>query len=72
MAQTVEIRCPSGLRRLFMKLCLAGERPVITEGNLLEIACADCRRELRRQGTEVDLVLHYFDFAGELVATRQV
>lgn len=72
MTEQVDVRCPVGLRRLFMRLQLAGERPVYTEGNLLEIACADCRRELRRQGVAVALVLHRYNFLGELVVTEQV
>jgi hypothetical protein len=72
VTEHVDVRCPANLRRLFMKLQLAGARPVYTEGNLLEIACADCRRELRRHGVEVAQVLHYYNFLGELITTEQV
>lgn len=67
MTTTVELRCPTGFRRLFSKLIMQGERPRVTGGNLLEFACADCRKELKEQGTACRLVLHRFDLAGELV-----
>ncbi len=70
--ETVEIRCPSDLRRLFMKLRISGDTPKYVEGNLLEIACSDCKRELRKQGIELSRVLHYFNFLGELVTTEVV
>lgn len=72
MAIEVEIRCPSDLRRLFMKLQISGEKPKYVDGNLLEIACSDCKRELRKQGVEIVRVLHYFNFVGELITTEVV
>jgi hypothetical protein len=65
--QVVEVRCPSSFRRLFVKLRLEGDRPRITEGNLMEFACADCRR-----GTGHKLVLHRYDLLGNLVETVTV
>ncbi len=70
--EIVEIRCPSDLRRLFMKLRISGEQPKYVAGNLLEIACSDCKRELRKQGVVASRVLHYFNFLGELVTTEVV
>lgn len=74
--QLVEIRCPSPLRHLFMKMKLAGEQPRYTEEeNWIEITCNDCLREqrsieLRDQGhTSVLRVYHYFSFMGELMKT---
>lgn len=67
---TVEVRCPIGIGRLFMKLQLAGEKPMITDGNLLEFACTDCRKQLARKGEHVSLVLHRYDFVGTLVETE--
>lgn len=67
---TVEVRCPVGIRRLFTKLQLEGESPKITDGNLLEFACADCRKRMVRLGEEVSLVLHRYNFIGELVETE--
>ncbi len=66
----VEIRCPVGPGRLFTKLRLSGE-PVryVLPDNVIEMACSDCRRQLNRDGTCADLVLHRYNFLGDLVAT---
>jgi len=64
----VELRCPVGFRTLFGKLKQAGEKPSIVEGNLLEFACHDCRRNLSRDDkVEVAYVFHRFDFVGDLI-----
>ena len=65
----IEVRCPNGPQRLFMKLKVSGESPTVTDDNLMEFACGDCKRTLRRQGFEVDRVLHQYDFSGEFVET---
>lgn len=67
--RSIDVRCPNGPQRLFMKLKLEGEKPVITEDNLMEFACSDCKRSLRREGIEVDRVLHQYNFLGEWVET---
>lgn len=67
---TVEVRCPGNMRRLFMKLQLEGDKPLITEGNLLEFACSDCRKEHIRLGDPVRLVLHRYDFLGRPIETE--
>lgn len=66
-ATTVEIRCPVGPQRLLSKLRLSGEEPHYTDDNLIEFACADCRRILRQKGQPASLVLHRFNFLGEHV-----
>ncbi len=63
----VEVRCPSDLRRLFTKLKSEGKKPLMVEGNLMEFACSDCARELRKSGRDVKRVLHRFSFLGDLV-----
>ena len=63
----VEIRCPVGPKRLLAKLRLAGQHPIFTEGNLMEFACDDCKRSLRKSGRQVTRVLHRYNFLGELV-----
>lgn len=68
-SEEVELRCPVGPRKLFAKLRLSGEKPLITSGNLIELSCQDCRRRLRSQNREVKLVLHRFDISGLLVET---
>lgn len=67
-----EIRCPVGPKQLFMKLIDKGERPKMVEGNLMEFACYDCRRDLRRAGGMVAAVFHRYNFLGELIETEVV
>lgn len=72
MVNHLEIRCPVGPQRLFAKLLSDGERPKVVDGNLLEFACADCRRLRRQQGETVSLVLHRYNILGELIETQVV
>lgn len=65
--ETVEIRCPVGPRRLLSKLLIDGDHPHVTEGNLIEFSCDDCKKTLRRQGKDAYRVLHRYDLAGTLV-----
>lgn len=65
----VEIRCPVGPKRLLSKLLLSGERPTVVEGNLIEFACDDCKRTLRKGQRRVTRVLHRYNLAGELIET---
>jgi hypothetical protein len=51
---------------------LAGEQPQYVEGNLMEFACDDCKKQLRRSGDNVFRVLHRYNFLGELVETECV
>ena len=68
-----EVRCPSGPRRLFMNMRLAGERPVVLHPeNWMEFSCYDCRRELERRGRHVKRVLHRYDLAGNFMGSRVV
>lgn len=65
---SIDIRCPNGPQRLFMKLKMEGEKPTVTD-NRMEFACSDCKRTLRREGFEVDRVLHQYDFLGNFCET---
>lgn len=67
--ETVEVRCPVGPQRLFAKLRLEGQRPHVTEDNLMEFACTDCRKTMAERGIRVKRVLHRYNFMGELVET---
>lgn len=61
-----ELRCDVNPSKLLGKV----QRPmVITDGNLIEIACDDCKRRHRAGGAQVERVLHRFDVTGELVET---
>lgn len=66
-SSSVELRCPVGPRRLLAKMLQRGQVPAVAEGNLLEFACADCRRLRRQEGEGVALVLHRFNLAGDLI-----
>lgn len=65
----IELRCPVGPKRLLAILRKSGEPLRVVAGNLIEFACHDCKRDLRRRGESPDLVLHRFDVAGVLVET---
>ena len=54
---------------MLSKLLISGARPTIVPGNLVELACDDCKKTLRRQGQTLVRVLHRFDLAGDLVET---
>lgn len=66
-SKTVELRCPVGPQRLLSKLILAGTRPPIVGGNLVELACTDCKRALRAKGEPVVRVLHRYSLDGSLI-----
>ena len=68
----VELRCPTGPRKLFAKLRLQGVQPSVTSDNLVELSCQDCRRRLRSEGNDVAFVLHRFDIIGQLIETVAV
>jgi hypothetical protein len=61
----IEIRCPANPRRLFLKV----DRPTVVAGNLIEVACVDCRNTARHTGKTVTRVLHRFNVVGDLVET---
>jgi hypothetical protein len=69
----VDVRCPVGPQALLMRLQVPGSG---TEGRvietdtlpLLELACRDCARLMRRNGhTDVTRVLHRFDMFGSII-----
>jgi hypothetical protein len=60
----IEIRCPK-TGHMFGKLTQAIESSV-----LIEVACKDCRVNLRRQGETVGIVLHYFTTDGSFKRTQ--
>lgn len=70
MTSTVEIRCPVGPRKLFIRLKLGEEFATITPGNCMEITCWDCAKRVGRERQKRVRVFHSFDFAGDLISTR--
>ncbi len=70
MTTTVEMRCPFGPRKLFIKLKLGEEFGKYLPNNLIEFTCGDCARRISRErGTRVR-VFHRFNFIGELINTQ--
>jgi hypothetical protein len=77
--EEVEVRCPvpqqlpgghSRPGKLLLKLLVSGESPsYVHPDNLIELACDECRSNLRRRGVNVSRVLHRFDLSGALVET---
>jgi hypothetical protein len=68
--EVVEIRCPVGPKKLFAKFRLeGGESPHVTEDNLIEFACYECKKTEKNRDPAVNQVFHRFNFFGELVET---
>lgn len=66
----IEVRCPNGPQRLFMKLLSEEAIPVVNiDLNLMELACGDCSRNLRKEGHDIFRVLHRYAMNAELVET---
>jgi hypothetical protein len=66
--KTIALRCPVGPQRLLAVVRQTGDPHGITDGNLLEIACRDCRAIVaKEQGKKPVLVVHAFNVLGELV-----
>jgi hypothetical protein len=70
VAETIEVRCPLGPRKLFTKLQLGEEAArYVQPDNLIEFTCADCARRITRQHQQPVRVYHRFNFIGELIET---
>jgi hypothetical protein len=69
MPSKVEIRCPGKFNKLFLILL---QEHLPQEGMLMEIACADCAKDIRRGNPKVVRALHYYDAAGKCVHTKIV
>lgn len=70
MTAALEMRCPTGPRRLLAKVRQQGGQPVYVDGSLIEFACNDCKRTRRVEGRPVPArVLHRFNVLGEMVET---
>ena len=63
-----ELRCPIGPQRLLAVVRKTGDIHQMVDGNLLELACRDCRAVVaKEQGRKPKYVLHRFNVVGELV-----
>jgi hypothetical protein len=66
----IEIRCPVGPQRLFLKLRIEGSKDLINPDlNCMELSCQDCCRSLRKEGHGVFRVLHRYAVNAELIET---
>lgn len=66
---TTEVRCPGKFKKLFLVL---RQEYLPAPGMFMEIACADCTRDVRKQTSNVLRVLHYYDTQGLCVRTKIV
>lgn len=69
VAVKVDLRCPVYSIRLFGRVLTEG---TIVEGNLIEVACTDCRKARRAMGDDCSLVLHRFNVLGDCVESEVV
>ena len=65
----IEIRCPGRFNKLFLIL-LNDHMP--EPGMFMEIACADCAKDARKQNPKVTRALHYYNTSGTCVNTKIV
>jgi hypothetical protein len=65
-SEIVDLRCDVNPAKLLARV----QRPHIVEGNLIEIACDDCKSRYRRAGKRVSIVLHRFDVEGQIVESE--
>lgn len=66
--EKVELRCPTGPRALLGKMVQNGEqKQYVDSGQLLELNCRDCARDMRADEPDVARVLHRYNVIGKLV-----
>lgn len=70
MSETVDLRCPVGPRQLLGKVLRESGRVPVDSSNLMELACRDCARTLRRSDPTVARVVHRYDLLGNLVESE--
>lgn len=63
----VELRCPTGARRLLGKYWMDSSEPLKVTDNLMELSCRDCTRNAREFDRNVVRIVHRFDLIGNLV-----
>lgn len=65
----IDIRCPGRFNKLFLILV---QEQMPDPGMFMEIACADCAKDARKQEPRVVRALHYYDTSGTCVNTKLV
>lgn len=67
-SEGIEIRCPGKFRKLFLVL---KQEHMPTEGMYMEIACGDCAKWARENGSpSTKRFLHYYDGTGSCVSNK--
>lgn len=67
----LDLRCPIGAQKLLGRIRQEGGWTPVVEGNLLELACRDCRASVAaKEGRKPSLVVHRYDILGELVESE--
>jgi len=66
---SIEVRCPGRFKKLFLVL---KQEHMPQSGMYMEIACADCAKDARKNDPHVLRALHYYDTSGKCVHTRLV
>lgn len=70
-ALLVDLRCPDGAQKLLARIRQAKGSARVTDENLLELACRDCRQRVaHKTGVKPALVVHRFNILGELVESE--
>lgn len=70
MSEVVDLRCPVGPRQLLGKVLRDSGHIPVDASNLMELACRDCARSLRRSDPDVRRVVHRYDLSGTLVESE--
>ena len=67
----VDVTCPYGAA-LLMRLLSAGESPVTTSDNKMQLHCKSCSRDIKRilPQENVVRVLHIYDMNGNFIHTQ--
>lgn len=69
----VDLRCPVGAQKLLARIRQTQGQVKVTDDNLLELACRDCRSRVAAEtGVRPALVVHRFNILGELVESEVI
>lgn len=69
--ERIDLRCPVGAQKLLARIRQEHGMTPVVDGNLLELACRDCRNSVAREkGSRPALVVHRFNILGELVESE--
>lgn len=75
LTEETEVRCPGTHQRLFYKVLTREDAEIIynpVQDICIELACSDCRREMRKQDSSVVVVFHYYGMFGDFESTTVI